>query len=228
MARCYYDDVFDTAIKHAGREILLDMAGAAALSEEPRYSESFEKSMKRIIDGDIRKRRTSKVLKVATRAAAVLLIMLFVSTAVVFSSEALRSEVFNMFAKIGEDSVDIGSEVGIESIPEGMIVPGYIPEGYRLTEAKNVGQFSYRSEYKDSSGNIITVWQMKADNLDLGIDNDGNAYETEISGVRAIAADNDDNNIVAFIYKEYTYTIETFNGAELSELIKIAQSIISH
>lgn len=226
MGRSYYDDVFDSAIKHAGRELLLDMAGVALPSEEPRYSERFEKSMKCIVDGEIRKRRVSKIIKVTTRVAAALLILLFVSTAVVFSSEALRSEVFNMFSKIGEGSVDIGPEVDSGSIPVGMIVPGYIPEGFRLANAKEIGISRFKSEYKDLSGNIISIKQLIADNLDLGIDNDGRAYETEISGVKVIAADNDDNNIVAFIYREYAYTIRTLYDVELSELLKMAQSII--
>lgn len=226
MGRYYSEDVLDVAIKHAGRELLLEAAGSVS-NEEARFSAGFEKRMQSVINGEIRKRRTSKALKILSRVAAAMLIVIVVSTAVVFSSEALRAEVFNMFANIGKGSVDIGAQLGSNSVPEGMAVPGYLPEGFRLTEAEKVGLYTFVSGYKDLSGNMITIKQYKADNLDLGIDNDGKAYETDISGVKVIAADNIDNIIAAFVYKEYAYTIGTFSEVELSELLKIAQSIIN-
>jgi hypothetical protein len=195
-------------------------------SGEARFSERFEKSMVRIIGAEARRHRASKAIKIATRIAAVLLILLFVSTAVIFSSEALRTKVYNMFANIGEDSVDIGSyEVPPGGIPEGMIMPRYIPEGFNLKEAKKIVDMKFTSNYYDSYGNRISVKQRKA-GASIVIDNDGNAYETEISGVKAIAAENDDNIIIAFVYKEYAFVLTGYGEIELSELIRMAESIL--
>ncbi len=226
MGREYYDDVLDIAIKYAGRELLRDTALESPSCGETRFSEGFEKKMERIISGEIRKRRTSKIIKIASRAAAALLILAIVSTVVVFSSEALRSQVFNMFSEIGGDSVDIqGYVVSPEGIPEGMIMPGYIPEGFTLTMAEKYGYMAYKSKYEDGHGSTISILQTAADSS-VTIDNDGNAYETDISGVKAIACENDGNNIIAFIYKEYAYVLMGDDEVELSELKKTAQSII--
>lgn len=226
MGRNYFDDVLDIAIKHAGREMLCDIAlEAPPVAEEAQFSNEFEKKMARIIGGEARRNRTRRAAKIATRVAAVLLIVLFVSTAVVFSSEALRTKVFNMFAEIGEDFVDIGSEVAPGDIPEGMTVPEYIPEGFRLTKAKKTGKMSFKSNFEDSLGNTILIQQMSA-TASIAIDNDGKAYETQISGVKVIAADNDDNSVAAFIYKEYAYIITGMGETKLSQLLKVAKSII--
>lgn len=221
MGRSYYDDVLDVAIRHAGHDILKEKT-AQSFSGETHFSQEFERKMKSIISAEKRKRSTSKTLRVASKAAAALLVLVVVSTMVIFSSEALRVKVMNMFYSIGGDSAEV-QFYDDNNIPEGMIMPEYIPEGYRLTKAEKVGSM-YNSEYQNSDGNTIYISEQN-EGANPTLDKDVAAYPTEIKGRPGFVCINDNQmNIVVFNYASHDFIIS--GKIDVSELTKIAESMI--
>ncbi|MGE5494288.1 MAG: DUF4367 domain-containing protein [Burkholderiales bacterium] len=223
MYRGYYDDLVDVAIKHAGHDILKE-ASMTMDAGEARFSDDFEKRMQKIIGAENRKERRSKALRAAARIAAALLVLVVISTAVIFSSEALRTEVMNMFSSIGRDSADVEFyEVGENDIPAGMIVPRYLPAGYKLVEAEKNGEF-FTSRYEDSSGNMLRIMQ-QSQNTSAIVDSDGkDAYETEIKGEKAFVSENEEGNLIIFNYRSYVFSV--LGKTDVSELKKVAESIM--
>lgn len=223
MDRGYYDDMISIAIKYAGHDLLKGQT-AVPQDGEARFSENFEKRMKKFIDDERRKRITSRGVRVASRIAAALLVLVVISTVVVFSSDALRTKVMNMFSNVGGQSADVEFyEVGENDLPAGMIVPGYMPEGYKLAGAEKNGRI-FISSYKNSEGDTITISQQSGSSS-ATVDSDGTAaYETEIKGQKAFISENPEKNFILFSYDSYSFTVSGDIG--VSELERIAESII--
>ncbi len=223
MYRGYYDDLVDVAIKHAGHDILKEASGILDAGEA-RFSESFEKTMQKLIGAENRKISKSKALRGAAKIVAALLVLVVISTAVIFSSEALRTKVMNMFSSIGSDSADVEFyEVDGNDIPAGMIVPGYLPDGYKLAGAEKSGNV-FNSRYEDTGGNILRIVQ-QSQCASAVVDSDGyDAYETEIKGEKAFVSENDEGNLIIFNYGSYVFAVS--GTMDVCELKKVAGSII--
>jgi hypothetical protein len=223
MYRGYYDDLVGVAIKHAGHDILKE-ASMTMHAGEARFSEDFEKRMQKIIGAENRKESKSKALRTAARIAAALLVLVVISTAVIFSSEALRTEVMNMFSSIGRDSADVEFyEVDENDIPAGLIVPRYLPSGYKLVEAEKSGD-AFNSMYEDTSGNMLRIVQ-QSKSTSAVVDSDGiGAYETIIKGEKAFVSENEEGNLIIFNYQSYVFTV--LGKTNISELKKVAESIM--
>jgi hypothetical protein len=224
LGRDYYDDVLNVAIKYAGHDLLKE-SGAAGNSGDAHFSREFEKTMKSLIGAERRKRGASKALKAAARVAAALLILAVVSTAVIFSSEALRTKVLNMFYSVGSDNASVESvEVDENNIPVDMVVPGYMPSGYDMSPKIVKTGGIYTSKYVNSDNNTITLVQ-KDSSINATVDSDGvTAYATNIKGVEAFVSENVEKNIVLFNYGTKGFLIS--GKIDVSELVKIAESII--
>jgi hypothetical protein len=219
----YNDEVFDITIKHAGREVLRDIYKEAEALNKTHLSEDLDRRIKRLIKGSARKKRVSRILKVSTRVAAVLVLFIIISTAVFFSSEAMRVKVMNLFTEKAEGHVDLQFFEIEDGLPKGMIVPEYIPKGFTLKKAyKNSSWFI--SEYQNSSNNVIRV-QQGSYLTSVTVDDDGlGSYETDIMGKKAYVAVNKAVNSIYFNSNSYGFVIYT--DMDPSELIKIAESIL--
>lgn len=225
MKKQYNEELTDLAIKHAGHEILEEIAQETPPNADGmRLSNDFEKRMQRIIKGDLRKRRVSRALKVTAKVAAIIMVFLVISTVVVFSSEALRSTVFNLFYETGGVSTEIDfSDADSSGLPEGLVMPGYIPAGYKLVDATKNGTM-YTSILKNSAGDIIIIEQGKV-NAHLSADSEGeDTYETEFMGEKIYVIESEEINMVFFNSSLYGFTIS--GDIKTSELLAIAESIL--
>lgn len=220
----YYNEVVDIAIKHAGREVLRDNANSAAVTEDVRFSADFDKRMKRMLSGYMRKKKALKIFKVSSKVAVILCLFVILSTAVIFSTEALRIEAMNLFVDHGDGYADLQFfKVDENNFPVGMVMPGYIPDRFKLEQAYK-SESLYVSEYKDASGKVIKIQQgvyLKS----LTVDDDGlGSYQTKIMDKAAYVAINKDINSIYFNSNAYGFSI--YGDIDSSELIKIAESIL--
>jgi hypothetical protein len=225
VSKSYNEEALNLAIKHAGHDIFKEIGSEASINPDTEYnfSDEFEKKMQRLIVREKRKRVTGKALKILGRVAAALLILLVVSTVVIFSSEALRLEFINIFFHQEKVSTNIDfSKTDTTEIPEGVVVPSYIPEGYRLKEIQNIGE-QKTSIYENQSGDLFRINQYK-DSASVKIDNEGEKLnEVDLYGTKALVTEGKVNKIV-FSKDKYIFMIE--GKIEVSEIIKIAESII--
>lgn len=234
MKRSYSDDMLDLAIKHAGHDILAEIAHEMPSDEEIKesikYSDEFEKRIKKIIGMDFRRRRLSKVIRVVTKVAVIILVFLIVSTAVIFSSEALRIKVMNLFYQTGEKSteIEITDNEEIENILEGLVVPSYIPEGYELEEKNRIG-IIYNSIYKNSNNDMIKIEQINGSGNTTADTEKKPSYETEIMGHKIFVteckgSEGKRKNLLVFNNDLFRFSIS--GNINISELLKIAESML--
>ena len=225
MTQKYRNEIFNIAIKHAGHDILEEISEETPVSDGLSFSDKFERKMEEIVRKEARRRRVLSALKITAKVAAVILVVLIVSTGVVFSSEALRLKVMNLFYESDEISTEIDFS-GIEpgDIPEGMVLPGYMPEGYVLTEVEKTESGLYTSIYTNSSDNIIKIEQgnfvahFSADN------ENEDAYQAEFMGTEIYVVEHDEMNMVFFNGNYYSFSI--WGNIEISELLAIAESVL--
>jgi len=223
MKQSYYNEVLDLAIKHAGHEILADMVGneTSELSDI-KTSGVFDRSISRIISKEKRKQRNSKALRIAAKIAAGFLIVIIISTAVIFSSEALRTEVLNMFINIGEKSADIEfSDIG--DVPEAVVLPYYLPAGFTLKESKKEGRYYYTT-YENPEGIWIKLNQYPA-GTSTKVNSEGIAsYVTEIKGCKVYVNEHEVWNTIVFNNDEYVFELKA--DISISEMLKIVESML--
>ena len=219
--------MIDLAIAHAGHD-LLEEAGRDAAEEQVAASDAFNKRMDRIIEKDIRQRRRAKARKIAVKAAVVLLIFIVVSTAVIMSVDALRVQIYNLFITTDDDSTEISmGDMNDEYVPievsDGMMVPSYIPDGFRLVEVS--AGVSLKSIYENNAHQRIKITQMPID-MDASLDTEDNTYyETNIAGKNVFVVEQkDDADMLVFNNDVFAFII--YGDASISELMKIAESLI--
>ena len=162
------------------------------------------------------------MLKVTARIAAVFLVFLIVSTAVICSSEALRIKVANLIYSVGEGNTAISFiDADPGDLPEDMIVPGYIPDGYRLTDAYQDGP-RVVSQYQDAAGNIIMIEQ-NVPNPQIVVSK--NSCEVEIAGRKGFVTTTEGYNTVICNNDMHCYFIS--GTIDASELLVIAESFMN-
>jgi hypothetical protein len=225
LAKSYYDDILDLAIKYAGHDILKEETTPQTAGGE-RFSDGFEKRMKKIIGAEKRRQSRPKVIRFVTRTAAVIVILLIISTAVIYSSEALRVKFMNMFQSAGSNgSTNVEFfEVDKNNIPVGMVMPKYITDGFKLREDPVKNGRIFTCEFINPDGKTIRIFQSPGGGS-ATVDSDGiAAYETEIKGRPAFVSYDEKKSIILFNYETYDFAL--IGQIDISELTKIAESMI--
>lgn len=219
----YNDEMVDIAIKYAGYEMLADAAcvSADACSDT---SAQFDSRIEALIRRKTAGRHAKTALKIAARVAAILAIVIVISTAVICSSEALRVQVMNMLYVEKEDFTEIhfSDAQGVQT-PEGMVVPEFIPYGFTLIEVQDEGEgIMIMSLYENEAGDMIRIQQLPVSSS-IGVDND-NAYETQIAGRTVYVSESEQENIVVFSNDWNCFII---NGmAPVNDLLAMTESML--
>lgn len=230
MNKRYNEEALDLAIKHAGQSMLKETGWEHLENEAGQhiFSKEFENKMRRLVSIEKRKLRARKALKIAVRVAAAIVVVLIVSTAVIFSSEALRVQFLSMFYQKNERSIDIDfSETGKHGEPLEIIEPEYIPEGYTLQKLDIMpGNMGGISIYSNKSGNEFQVMQDNG-TPSITIDNEGaKTYEKYIDGIKILVIENNVKKFNHVLFNKGTATFSIFGKIDVSELIKMAESLI--
>ena len=228
MSKKHSEDLFDSLIKHAGHEILEQTAENAPSQKEAREivgdTQALDKKIKKIINKDKNKRRRRKANKVILRVAAVLVALIIVSTVAIASSEALRIRFLDLFVSSNEISTDLDfSEVDPAGVPDNIVMPKYLPEGYVLSEFKPMHSTSV-SKYTNESGSRILITQYEGA-PQISVDNESYECEIiEIGGRDAYTFEREGSSIVVFYSKVNVFKV---SGAEsLEELVRMARSMV--
>ncbi len=223
MTARYTDEMMEVAIKYAGHEMLNDAACDSFFSAVP--SDVFNRRIGIINGRQTRKRRVKKTLRVLCKVAAVVMVFLVVSTAVIFSSEALRTQVSNLLISMQGGTINITNYSSNEALPEGIIMPRYLPDGFELVEAKEQGG-EFNSRFENAVGDFIDIRQYTMDgSIDIGVD-PSVSYQTTISGREAIVTDVEGFKQIIFNNESYCFFVRS-EKVEISELQMLAESILT-
>ena len=224
MSKTYNEDMFDLAIKHAGHSILEEM-GSHSNTEGIQFPDSLEKKMRGIINRQIIKRKTRRFLIVASKVAAILLVFMIVSTAVIYSSDALRSQVINMFIDKNEDAADINFyNIDKSMIPGGMVIPKFIPNGFELVDASYDGAQFYTSQYENDQGAMFRIDQVSYDACISLTNQLGDSHVTTIMGRDVYVLEQGDSNVVIFNDDVFGFIIS--GEIELTTLLIVTESLL--
>ncbi len=222
MIENYNDEMVDIAIKYAGREIFAD-AGANCTDVWAQSPARLDNAVSALARREAAGRHAKAALRVTVRVAAILAVIIVISTGAVFSSKALRAQVMNLFYVEKEGSTEISFGNGEEvQLPVGMTVPGFIPYGFKLIETQEEGDgIIIMCLYENEAGEQIRIQQLPID-ANIGVDND-NAYETQVAGRTAYVSE-EKESVVVFNNDWNSFIISGM--APVEDLLAMAESIL--
>ena len=233
MIKCSLnDEAFDELIRYAATRQLEKIADEVPTDEELAvkftFSSNFEEKMQRLFLQQRKIERNARLRKVAIKIAAVILVILAVSTATVMTVDAWRVRVLNFISEINERSTTIyidGGEVDYDRFlteVREMYLPTYLPGEYTAESIEKVGSY-YLVTYTNNMGNVFLVQSLPS-GFSVGIDSE-NAITEQILVNGELAQYFLKNNIgnLMFKYEENAFLIS--GPLVKDELIKIAESM---
>ncbi len=224
MGKNRHDEFVDSYLKYAGEELLSKLAEEAPSEEELADfeipSNNIDQRISATINKEVNMRRRKRSLKIATRVAAGLIIVLIVSTITIASSEAIRTRFFDFFKTSDEVSETI--IVSDDSDVQDDILPGYLPEGYHYVSG-SVDEIMAVSIYEDSNGNTVRINRRKSVGTITYDTERSTVYETTISGNKALVISSPDMNSIYYFGDIYVYNLSGI--VDVDELIKVIESL---
>ncbi len=190
----------------------------------------FESRMDTLIKSaykDIRKAKSRKRLLRFTVAAC---IVLFVSSSVVFSVEAIRVPVINFFSENTTNSTiieihDVNANYdSYEDLIKGKYLPSYIPESYNVSSVTNQNQGKYFHVIFTNNDNQQIDFQEIPSGISTGVDSEYAQFEPLILfEEKAYYCEKNGINTLIFQLLGQSYVL--FGPISQNELIKIADSL---
>jgi hypothetical protein len=213
--------MIEVVIKHIGHEVLSEAATEAEEGTDT-VSEQFDKRMRALIRRKTALRAGARTMQVLYRVAAILLVVIVIFAVAVVSSEALRVKVINLLYGIQGGNAQISfTGADPDNLPEGIVIPDYLPKGYELAEASQDGLL-ITSRYENEAGDAIEIQQ---DTLKVQIGAMQIVVtETEIAGRTAYIIDTPDEKAIIFDNDWNSFFIS--GDIDVSELLIMAESIL--
>ena len=206
-----------------GRDI--DLTDETIGDERPteRQLAQFEKALGRAVGK--KSGRNKKIVRLINRAmasAAVLVIVFLISMVTV---DAFRIEVFNLLFRADPKYTTISVQPDDPMSVEDNNIPGYIPEGYAISNQlsdNNQSQITYT--FKDNPEKIIVYDVYTKENaINIDTEDTRNAQKVMINGAEATVILKSDLTNIVWTAGDYIYYICATLSTE--EIIKIAESV---
>lgn len=228
MSKRHSEELLDSMIKHAGHEILAEMAAKAPKNKEIKDvvgdTDALDKRMQKVINRHQNRQRMRKTGKVMSRIAAVIAVLVIVTGVAIVSSDALRIRFLNLFHSSSEISTEI--EITDKELPkaqEAIVEPKYLPGGYELVETSSYpGMFI--SYFQNKKSEKFEIEQIDI-NTEISLNTELINYrEIKIGGKDAYVTVEQDMNNLQFYSNEYAFFI--YGDLSIDEMIRIAESIV--
>ena len=232
MSERRYDELIDSYIKHAGRELLLKLAKEAPSEEELANvcdaSDALDRMIMDVIDKEVEKKWLRRILSVAGKAAAIFFIFVTICAFTISYSKELRTQFAGLFIAKNELSFDYnfakeedGSLSRSLEIKDN-IAPGFLPAGYVFRESSADG-ISAISRYFNSDGEILTI-ERSSIGASHGVDYEQSVvYEIDVLGNPAFVLESESANLILFSTDRYEYSIDA--NLDIDILITIAEGL---
>jgi hypothetical protein len=228
------ENLYDEIYKYAAAQRMDELAGEYPSDDELgdiKLSPQFKKKMGRYFKRLRRQNNRSRNRKIALRIAAGIIVLLLVSTTVVFSVEAFRLPVLNLLRNIGKESTTIYVKEGdadYSSVADkihGLYLPSYIPDSYSIKVIINSAN-NKRVTYEDTANRSINFMYLLY-NTTLGIDSE-NAQEKQVpvNGEDAQLYIKGDYGTLIFSFKDQQFVLQGHLSEQ--EIIKMAESLKLH
>lgn len=225
-------NMLDQILKYAAEQKMDDMANDypsdTDLDKTVSFSPGFEKRMNEIFKKSRKKSRAVRNRKILLRAGIAAVLFLAVSTTIVFSVDAIRVPLLNLFTEVGQESTTthvVGDKANYDAFADqihGLFLPTYIPVTYTVKTIKVAGQH-YAVEYQNPKGEVIQM-QKFADGDTLGLDNENvQVQEMTVNGEPATCYSKNEFNTLLFKYNKNLMLLTGHIPQET--IVQIAQSM---
>jgi len=217
------DKMLDALIEDAAILAAEELANELPEPEPVEFSKEHIRKMKAIFQKPQRKLKMAKIARYSRRAAVVLLVMILVSGATIFSVEAWRVQFLNFVISVTQTNTDIvltGENRGT-SYRDDLIELNYIPSDFELTgDRKHAERIWLEFE---SSENYFGL-AVRSGGGALSIDTE-NAFmqKMTINGCEAYLSVNENVTILVWHDTVYSYTLD--GNIEENEIIRIAKNV---
>jgi len=225
------DELLNRAATIAREQLL------AELSEQPllnyTFSETFDRKMKRIINIQKKHLRSQNFIRYGKRAAVIMIAGFIGFSICVLSVDAWRVKLFKMveqkfpkYSEISYEPVDGRSNTDSPQIKLTEYRPGYIPQGYRLTE-QHLSKHINWTIYTNINDDYIAFDQSVLGTGRSNINTEGSELvEFELNGDVAYKMTNRGSHFVLWSDEQYEYMVLTSEQEiTLEQAVKIAQSV---
>lgn len=195
-------------------------------AEDYQFSKRFERKMDKLLKQERRAAFYGRHQSLGKKIAAIFLVMLLLSSVAVISVEGFRKKFFNVVETMF-DEFKLFEYTDTSELEEfQVIVPKYIPDGYKMIQQRNSTN-KFITNYENESGHYFTLYQTKViakeDTVDFEYDE---ANEIKVNGEEAeLQIKNDQYNCLVWYIGDIQYVIfsDTLSGEELT---KIASTVI--
>ena len=217
------DILLDAVIKDATVLAIEELADELPEPEPVEFSKSHQRRMKAIFRGPQRRLRMKRIVKYSQRIAVVLLVMILVSAATVFSVEAWRIQFLNFVVSVSQTNTDISfteDDKG-DSYSDDLITLGYIPDGFVLVESDSridyivLGFMKNESFFRISMTNIDALISIDTENA--------KTQKTQVGKYEAFISTND--NATILVWHDTVYAYRLSGNIDEGEIIHIAENI---
>jgi hypothetical protein len=231
----YEDNLFREAVKLAARiegENLLkenQELGPDAVGVSPEKQEEFRNRLERLLLNKKRRENRFAAVRILQKVAVIALVIIATVTVTIFSVEAFRVRVLNLFMEIKPEYTEFRLEEEDQS--EGAArsvdwtdayVPAYVPEGYRVESAEN-GSDMKTIVFINDEEKIIHYSQF-SENVSLNYDTENASMEdVTVNGNAGTLIVKGDNYSVIWQQANSIFVVMTQINEE--ETLKIAESI---
>lgn len=218
------DELFAALVKRAAHDYIVhDLMEDINLEEDFTPSPEFDARMRGIINKALRKEKRARARKVLLKVAACFAVFLVLSTAVVFSAEALRVKFLNFLIEADDNmaSIDfIGNRSGKSNeIP---CIPSYMTDGYELTRVEDYDIVVVQT-YENQKGDAFTI-SVYSGNPSIVMDTeDAEHGPLTIKGQEAYYSLADGVTMIVFKDENHVYFLQ--GTIPLDEAVKIAENI---
>jgi len=181
-----------------------------------------------------RKRYRNTCMKVLKMAAIIILIVAVSFSGLLINAEAFRLRIFDFVFDSNKEftkvvTVESGSNVLTikKNLPEGwqgLFYPGYLPEGYLLDEAEEIGD-SKTMIFKDKNQAVLVLTQGPISESEVRVNNEGvESGEFLIDGSPVFWTSRKGEITLIWNWNDFEFLL--YGPENLSEMTKIAEELL--
>jgi len=182
----------------------------------------FEQYVRGIRRKEFRRRFAGKVKIFSSRAAVVLVVLLFSFVTLSLSVDAIRTQIFNMlstdFQKYSSVRIEDGQTSNVKIEWEYYYFPTYVPEGFYIETVKGTG--SVKTIWFVNGSNEHIVFAQAPNGVDFNLDiEDGTKKEVVIKDRKAVFVEKDKKNFLIWNNEEYSFSLISTMDEEILQFI---------
>lgn len=211
----------------AARDLWLSTTPQKEQVPEHRFSERFERRMKKLLRAQRRSSQANRVIRRMRQAVAVLLIALVVTFSAAMTVNAFRERVIEVVVYAFNELTDYrftSHETANTLFAEAEI--GYVPHGMTKTHEEIMGDYAYVL-YENGDGDFFELTKeqvLSGDSYQVILDTELSEYiEFDLHGNPAYGNEKNGNSTILWYDESCVYTL--FSNLSLEELKEIASSI---